>query len=200
MTRKGAAQRPWTTEELRILHDAAGRIPAASIARALGRPAGAVAKAAERQGLSLRCRVPRLVWCDECAKWRSHVDADGRCSVCRMRAQLQGREAACAEALAAMDPAQRAVYEDGEPRRRTRRLPPRPVERPSCPASRWQREKAAADHALAVEDWERRCLKLRYDAAKTRLRRMREKTGANPRKKSRTSVEIPDRYRKTRGR
>ena len=35
-----------------------------------------------------------------------------------------------------------------------------------------------------METWECRVLKLRYDAAKTRLRRMREKTGTNPRKKS----------------
>lgn len=184
MTRPGDAQRPWTTAEIAYLRDTAGRIPRRDICRRLRRSRSSVETMACRLGVSLRCYMPKLVWCDECAKWRSHVDADGRCRVCRMREQLRGREDACAEALAAMDPAQRAVYEEGESRRQTRRVPPRPAKRASCPVSRYQRAKAEADHALAVEEWEHRCLKLRYDAAKTRLRRMREKTGANPRKKS----------------
>lgn len=183
MTRRGSAQRPWTTEEIATLQDMAGRLPRREICRELKRSRKSVEHAAARLGLSLRCYVPRLVWCDECATYRSRLDADGRCRVCAMRERLAGREAACAEALAAMTPEQRAVYAESESKRATRRFPPRPNKRACCVVSRYQRDKAEADHLLAIEEWEYRRLKLPYDAAKTRLRRMREVTGTNPRKK-----------------
>lgn len=184
MTRKGSAQRPWTTDELDRLRDMAGRLPRRDICRELRRSGEAVKTAAKRLGLSLRCYRAKLVWCDECAGWRSAIDKDGRCRVCRMRGQLAGREAACVEEYAAMTPAQRAVYDEQEAKRGTRpsSLGPRPKMRESCPVSRYQRDKARADYLLALEAWEHRRLKLPYDAAKTRLRRMREVTGTNPRK------------------
>lgn len=185
MTRKGSAQRPWTTDELDRLRDMAGRLPRRDICRELKRSRKSVEHAAARLGLSLRCYRARLVWCDECATWRSALDKDGRCRVCRMRGQLAGREAACAEALAAMTPEQRTVYAESEAKRSTRRFPPRPKpeKRESCPVSRYERAKAEAAYLLDIEEWEHRRLKLPYDAAKTRLRRMREVTGTNPRKK-----------------
>ena len=183
MTRKGSAQRPWTTDEIETLRGMAGRLPRREICRELKRSRKSVEHAAARLGLSLRCYVPRLVWCDECATYRSRLDADGRCRVCAMRERLAGREAACAEALAAMTPEQRAVYAESESKRATRRFPPRPQKRACCVVSSYQRDKAEADHLLAIEEWEYRRLKLPYDAAKTRLRRMREVTGTNPRKK-----------------
>lgn len=185
MTRRGSAQRTWTTAEIDRLRDMAGRIPVREICRQLKRSRKSVEHAAARLGLSLRCCRTRLVWCDECATWRSALDRDGRCRVCRMREQLAGREAACAEALAAMTPEQRAVYAESEAKRSTRRFPsrPRPAKRESCPMSRYERDKAQAEYLLDLEKWEYRRLKLPYDAAKTRLRRMREVTGTNPRKK-----------------
>ncbi|MCQ5240916.1 hypothetical protein, partial [Eggerthella lenta] len=67
MTRKGSAQRPWTTDEIDRLRDMAGRLPRRDICRELKRSSGAVKMAAKRLGLSLRCCRTRLVWCDECA-------------------------------------------------------------------------------------------------------------------------------------
>lgn len=101
-----------------------------------------------------------------------------------MRDQLAGREAACAEELAAMTPGQRAVYARTEAARGTRpsSLGPRPVKRESCPASRYERDRAEAAYLLDLEEWEYRRLKLPYDAAKKRLQRMREICGTNPRK------------------
>ncbi|RDB63652.1 hypothetical protein [Eggerthella sinensis] len=182
MTRRGSAQRPWTTDELERLRGMAGRLPVREVCRELKRSKGAVKMAASRLGLSLRCCRTRLVWCDECASWRSALDRDGRCRVCRMRSQLAGREAACAGALAAMTPEQRAVYAESESRRATRSFPPRPRKRESCPVSRYEREKARAAYLLELEEWEYRRALLPYNAAKTRLRRMREATGTNPRK------------------
>ena len=102
-----------------------------------------------------------------------------------MREQLRGRERACAEALAAMAPSERAVYEKTEAERQSKRLPPHPVKRfvSATPDGKPRIEETR--YLAEVEEWEYRVLKLRYDAAKTRLRRMREKTGANPRKAGR---------------
>lgn len=184
MTRRGSFQRPWTTDELDRLRDMAGRIPAHAIACGLDRSYWSVVKAAERIDISLRCRIPRLVWCNECATWRSRIDANGRCPVCSMREMLAGREAACSRELAAMTLEQRSVYAKQESGRGTRSssIKARPRKRESCPISRYEREKAEADYLLAIEDWERRRLTLQYNAAKTRLRRMREQVGTNPRK------------------
>ena len=186
MTRRGEAQRPWTTEEVRYLAEHAGRVPLREICRHLKRPQGAVKMRAKRLGLSLRAPVWGLVWCDECATWRTSVsERTGRCRVCEMRHRTEGREAACAEALAAMTPEQRALYASTEARRGTRKRPEK-VPPPIIPDNATEREAELirARYAAAVEEWEWRSLKLSYDAAKTRLRRMREKTGTNPRKAS----------------
>lgn len=185
MTKAGRPQFRWTAEALDELADMAGRIPAARIADALGCSYWAVVKAADRLGLSLRCPVSRLVWCDGCANWRSGVSKRaGLCRVCRMREQLAGREAACVEEYTAMTPEQRAVYDAQEAKRGTRpsSLGPRPKLGESSPMSMRERRKAKADHLLALEDWEYRRLLLPYNAAKTRLKRMREIRGTNPRK------------------
>lgn len=101
-----------------------------------------------------------------------------------MREQLAGREAACVEVYASMTPRQRAAYDDQEAKRGTRpsSLGPRPKRRESCPVSRYERDKAETAYLLALEEWEHRRLLLPYNAAKTRLKRMREVLGTNPRK------------------
>lgn len=185
MTRRGSAQFAWTTERIDDLRDMAGRIPAVRIAETLGCSYWSVVKAANRLGLSLMCPVSRLVWCDGCASWRSSVSKrEGLCRVCRMREQLAGREAACVEEYAAMTSAQRAVYDAQEAKRGTRpsSLGPRPKLGESSPVSMRERSKARAAYLLALEEWEYRRLLLPYNAAKTRLKRMREILGTNPRK------------------
>lgn len=183
MTRKGSAQRPWTTADVRYLAEHAGRIPRRDICLALKRSSMAVYKMAKRLGLSLRVPVRGLVWCDECASWRTWVsERTGSCRVCQMRERLAGREAACAEALAAMTPEQRAVYAESEAKRSTRRHAPRPQRRRTDDMGLFEAARAEREWFAAVEEWEYRRLKLPYDAAKTRLRRMREVTGSNPRK------------------
>lgn len=185
MTRTGSEQFKWTTENVERLQNLAGRVPAARIAEILGCSYWSAVKAAERLGLSLRCCRVRLVWCAECASWRSEVEPKtGRCRVCRMREQLAGREAACVEEYAAMTPEQRAVYDANEARRGTRpsSLGPRPRLRESSPLSRHERDRAKAAYLLDLEEWEHRRCRLPYNAAKKRLQRMREVRGTNPRK------------------
>lgn len=126
-----------------------------------------------------------MVWCDCCATWRTSVSADtGACRVCRMRERLEGREDACAEALEAMTAEQRATYEESESLRGRRKpYPPRPKKPPTDGMTPAKAAKVEDAHLAALEAWELERVRLDYDAAKTRLRRMREKAGTNPRKK-----------------
>lgn len=180
------ALRPWTEAEETYLANAAGILSPENLGRALGRTEASVEEAAGRLGLDVRCDGASFVWCDHCATWRTRLNSrTGWCRICTMREQLRGRERACAEALAAMAPSGRAVYEKTEAERQSKRLPPHPVKRfvSATPDGKPRIEEAR--YLAEVEEWEYRVLKLRYDAAKTRLRRMREKTGANPRKAGR---------------
>lgn len=165
--------------------NAAGKLPIESLCEALERTVASVEDAAALHGLSLACDTVQLVWCDRCATWRTSLNTrTGWCRVCSIREQLAGREDACREALTLITAKERALYEKTEAERQTRKLPPHPVKRFVSPTAQGQRSREEAAYLASVEDWEYRVLKLRYDAAKTRLRRMREKSGSNPRKAS----------------
>lgn len=175
--------RPWSEPEYAYLRNAAGKQLLADIARALERDAASIEQAARELNLPLDPPTTKLVWCDKCATWRTSVNTStGWCRVCTIREQLIRREEACADALAAMEPRERAVYEKTEAERATKRLPPCPCKTFVPPSQQRERSIEDARYLEAMEAWECRVLKLRYDAAKTRLRRMREKIGANPRK------------------
>lgn len=174
---------PFSEPERTYLRNSAGKLPAADIARALDRDTASVEQAARELDLPLDLPATKLAWCDKCATWRTRIDKrTGWCRVCSLREQLVRREEACAEALEAMAPQQRAVYEKTEAERATKRLPPCPFKKHVPASRRSERSVEDARYLAALETWECRVLKLRYDAAKTRLRRMREKNGTNPRK------------------
>ena len=185
MTAKGDVERPWTTAEVAYLEANAGKVPRRDICRELRRSSASVKTKASRLGLSLRVVRWGLVWCDECASWRSSVgERTGWCRVCEMRRRLAGREAACAEEMARMTPGQRAVYERSEALRGRRSAA---AAMPPMPDTRRMR---AADETRAMREWhlevERIQLRdawLAYDAAKTRLVRMRRAVGTSPRAK-----------------
>jgi len=92
----------WTTAEEDALAALAGTVPPAEIAGVLGRSVGAVRVKASRMGVSLRYRQGP-VWCDGCATWRTEVDADGLCPVCRMRERVAAHRERYAEAVAKAD-------------------------------------------------------------------------------------------------
>lgn len=184
MTRKGWSQCGWTTTEERYLAHAAGSEPLCGICRKLKRSRASVKAKAHRMGVSLRVPVWGMSWCDSCATWRTSLsERTGRCRVCEMRERIAGREAACAEALAAMTPEQRRVYERTESARGSRKaMPPRPRKPGARAMGRSDAARAEKRWLAEMERWEYLREKRIYDAAKTRLRRMREATGSNPRK------------------
>lgn len=182
---RNTPQRVWTDAERVYLENAAGKLPLKQISEALERSTSSITAEADCLELSLDCPSAQFVWCDKCATWRTRLNVrTGWCRVCTAREQLRGREEACAEALFLLKPNERAIYEKTEAERQTKRLPPHPVKRFVPPIESGKRSEEDARYLAEVEEWECRVLKLRYDAAKTRLRRMRQKSGSNPRKPS----------------
>lgn len=186
--RKGSKRNDWTTEEVRYLAEHAGKVPRREICRHLRRSAKSVRRKAESMRISLRVPVWRLHWCDECATWRTRLNAQGRCPVCQKRANVEAEAARCADELAAMTPGQRRSFEAAETRRgRVKPHSPRPRRKPSDGTGPFAASRSEQEWLAAVEAWELERLAKRYDAEKQRLKRMRAVRGTNPRKKSETN-------------
>lgn len=183
--RRGSKTRPWTCSEVERLGALAGKATRREICRELRRSRMSVQKKAARLGLSLRVRKWRLVWCVECATWRTRLNASGRCRVCQLRANAEKEAARCADEYAAMTPQQRAAFDAQDARRG-------PVKRrPKVPSVGIDEQ----EHLERVEAWEAEWWQRVYDAEKSRLRRLRKANGTNPRKKSERvalSKENPD--------
>lgn len=182
MGRKARNPEPWTFEDLAGVVDGAGLHSVDSMAERMGKDTEQVDAAAFLLGLDVELACPDLLWCDRCATWRTHLDASGTCLICSLRKRLAGRERAVAEALALLPPEQRELYAEMESLRgrRVERMPP--LLTVPANATRREREALAAFQAQATEQWEIDRLTKDYNAAKTRLRRIREKSGTNPRK------------------
>lgn len=187
MTRKGAKQRGWTSGELAFLRDCAGKMPRREICRTLKRSKNSVEMKSRCLGVSLRCFRSQLEWCPVCATLRSHLSpSTGQCRVCSKRKQYDKGECRVSEALEQLTPKERLIYEEEEAKRGSRKLPRKPL-KPLRQGSLYERQKTEEAYLLAIERWEIRCLDLKIDANKTRLKRIREKTGSNPRKKRKSN-------------
>lgn len=184
MTRKGAKQQAWTTAEEQYLRDNAGRMSRREICRQLKRSSRSIETKARRLGVSLRCYSRKLEWCTECATWRSTVSPrTGRCRVCEKREMLAKSEDRVSEAFQLLSIEQRAIYAAEEAGRGRRRQPRKPIKQPSTAGSLYARSKSQELYMRDIERWEIRCLDLQINANKTRLKRIRNKLGINPRKK-----------------
>ena len=83
----------WTARNIAFLAEHAGTMTVIEMADHLGCTVHAIYDEASRLRISLRM-MPPLVWCDTCAKWRTEVDEDGRCPVCKLREQTEKRREA----------------------------------------------------------------------------------------------------------
>lgn len=183
MTRKGAKQNAWTTTDEQFLIKYAGVLTRREICRELKRSHRSVETKAERLGISLRCYVSKLTWCNNCATWRSNVsERTGYCRVCAKREMLTRSEQRVSDELAHLNFKQRTVYLNEETHRGTRQSPPKPVKQASTVGSLYAMKKAEEQYLKDVEHWEVACLDQQINANKTRLKRIRQKLGTNPRK------------------
>lgn len=182
--RKGQKLNDWKASEVAFLRENAGILSQQEISYELKRSYWSVFNQAKRLGISLRLYVRKLEWCNTCAAWRSTVSPKtGKCAVCRKRDQLQAAKFRTADAYEALTSEQKLIYDKSLVLRGSS-VPPRPKKQASCPVSRYHRSKAEEQYLRDLERWEVACLTRLVDAEKQNLKRMREKTGTNPRKKS----------------
>lgn len=73
----------WSESDVDALLELLGGSDVHVIAEKIGRSVAAVRVKASRLGVSTSVQPP--VWCVRCATWRTHLDRDGRCPVCKMR-------------------------------------------------------------------------------------------------------------------
>ena len=183
VSRTGEHHTPWATSDIRYLRENAGHVPIAELARHLKRSQQAIRSRACILGVSIRCYRRTRVWCDQCATWRTALDSDGRCPICRLRDQLQAVEGRISDELQAAPEDVRELYA------RTESLRASAVK--SVPMGEWRegseydRMRVQEVYLRNVEEAERATLQRMVDACKTRLKRIREKRGTNPRKKTR---------------
>ncbi len=184
MTRKGDKQTPWTTYEIAYLKENAGIVPAREIQFMLKRSYKSVHHMANRLGLSLRVPTWTLEWCDECANWRSRINPKtGRCSICQTKLNIESEEDKCADVLSRMSPRQREIYETNEAKRGRRKAYLRAPKYPDLSGmSNYYASKKKEEYFRELERWHEEIINHRYDAVRTRLKRMRQITGENPRK------------------
>lgn len=182
VSRAGEHHEPWTTADERYLVENAGKVPLPEMAKHLKRSQQAVRIRAGLLGVSVRCYTRKLVWCDQCATWRTALDDNGRCQICRLKGQLEAVEARIAEELRAAPEDVRELYARTESLRASAVKSVR-MGTPK-PGSRYDRQRVQEVYLRNVEEAERITLQRMVDACKTRLKRIREKRGTNPRKKT----------------
>lgn len=183
--RKGARRIDWSTKDLKYLRDNAGIIPMRQICKHLKRSKNSVDWMARHIGVSLRCYKRKMSWCPVCATWRSTLsDKTGMCRVCSKKKMLEDGEMRVSQELEKLTLEQRAEYNDQEVHRRTRCIPLKPIKLKVDPKNHYKYAKEEERYLREIEAWEIKCLDLRIDANKTRLKRIRQKSGSNPRKNS----------------
>lgn len=183
--------RPFSFDDLADALEWAGLRSVDSIAERIGRRPEEIDTALFLLGVDVGLSCPDLVWCDECAAWRTKVNRFGRCPVCQARENIRAEKARCSDALESMDKERRAVYERREAARHAPIAGPTPRPVLTVPEEATRRERAALEafQAAAVEAWELKALKREYDAEKQRLKRIRKAMGANPRINAKAASE-----------
>lgn len=183
MTRKGTRQNSWTTADEQFLFKYAGVLTRREICKELKRSTESVRNKAKRYGISLRCFVSKLTWCNQCATWRTTVsERTGYCRVCAKREMLARSEQRVSDELAHLNFNQRNKYLQEEAHRGSRQPPSKPVKQAPTVGSLYARKKAEEQYQKDLERWEIACLDQLINANKTRLKRIRQKLGTNPRK------------------
>lgn len=171
-------KKPWTTRELKLLFEWAGHKPKREIAYELKRSPGAVQMQAKRYGISLRYWHSTLVWCDQCATYRTELDELGRCPICRERTTYAATQSTIGAWLTMLEEHERDMYADNEALVESQRetTAPRTTIHPGMSIY----ERARAEDRLARE---REAAELKFwvranAAARQRLKRIRDKAQA----------------------
>lgn len=124
--------------------------------------------------LSLRYYEPTLIWCAQCATWRTRLfGKTGQCLVCRSRQRLERIQDNCEEELSHVSAARLEKYLRHS-KKLGSKLPARPLLPQVGNATRYEKARQEELYLIALEEWEVRCLRMQINAEKMRLSRIRK--------------------------
>lgn len=172
MTRKGARQRSWSNADLNYLYLNLGKKPVKEIARRLRRSEKSVYRKADR----IRRNETSLSWCATCNSLRTLVDRQGKCRICNLRESTERTEKESRKLIEQLDREKRENYLKNEPFRGSKR------EDLAEKLSIIKQIKADKGFLVREEILELAYETRRYNAARSRLRHIREDLGISPRK------------------
>lgn len=174
--------KPWETFEVIYLLKNAGFYSVRSLSAHLGRECSDVENVLCSLGVDGVLLVPELLWCDSCATYRTEINAKGMCRVCQLKKNLAGTEDRISKELKQLPLELQAVYSDSEALKGFRASPkPLPIKE-SKGATDKQKRLAEVAYLVSMEQWQITNAQRLYNASKTRLKRIREHLGTNPRK------------------
>ncbi len=169
----------WTTGDIKQVAELAGTMPERELRKRLKLSKRQLQYAKEllrKRGtpVSTHYFVSKLVTCPSCGKKRSTIGRHGICEPCRLRRQLAETESMIADLMHRLTREQRAVYEQTESERESKResLPKPPNTKGLTP---YEAAKAKDDYARAAEQSEITYLTRRIRAAQKRRDRIKEK-------------------------
>lgn len=172
MTRKGARQRSWSNADLSYLYLNLGKKPVKEIAKRLKRSEKSVYRKADR----IRRNEISLSWCSSCNSLRTIVDRKGKCRICNLRESTERTEKESRKLIERLDKETRENYLKNEPLRGSKR------EDLAEKLSIIKQIKADKGFLVREEILELAYETRRYNAARSRLRHIREDLGISPRK------------------
>lgn len=180
MTRKGAKQISWTTEEDRYLIENAGKVPRREICRRLKRSRSAVyarVRDLKRQGHNIGLRVCKSAEevCPSCGNASTLMGKDGICEPCRRRDQLAAINARIADLWPLLTQEQRDRYEEADAETGSRHDPyPSPPTVTAC-MTNYTRQRLMRDWRMECERVEAANLRREVKAAQKRKERIEKK-------------------------
>lgn len=174
--------KPWETFEIIYLLKNAGFYSVQSLSNHLGRECSDVENVLCSLGVDGVLLVPELFWCDSCATYRTEINNKGMCRVCQLKKSLEKEESVITDELKKLPIELRAAYSDSEALKGFRATPkPLPIKESKCTTEK-QRKFSEVAYLVAMEQWQITNAQRLYNASKTRLKRIREHLGTNPRK------------------
>lgn len=173
----------WEAFEVVYLINNAGFCSVQSMAKHLDRDPMEVETVLCSLGVDAVLLCPEVFWCDSCATYRTELNKNGICRVCQLKGCIEREEEAISEELKKLPYDLQDRYSNSETLKGTKATPaPLPLKEAQIGTNRKQKRLAEVAYLASMEQWQIKNMQRLYNASKTRLKRIREHLGTNPRK------------------